>query len=66
MATPIENVLDEFKRLMEKDVFISLDNEIFRDLYRFGLLDEIIVLDNETEPNINLKLQHLKSGKTFK
>ena len=66
MATPTENVLDEFKRLMEKDVFISLDNEIFRDLYRFGLLDEEIILDNETEPNINFEITTSKIWKTFK
>lgn len=66
MITPTENILDEFKRLMEKDVFISLDNEIFRDLYRFGLLDELIVLDNGTKPNINFEITTSKIWKTFK
>lgn len=64
MATPTENVLDEFKRLMEKDVFITLDNEIIRDKHRFGLWNEII-LDNETEPNINFEITTSKIWKNI-
>jgi len=64
MATPTENVLDEFKRLMEKDVFITLDNEIIRDRHRFGLWDEII-LDNGTEPNINFEITTSKIWKNI-
>lgn len=35
-----KDVLDEFKELMEKDVSISLDDEIIKDQYRFGFINE--------------------------
>lgn len=34
-----KNILDVLE-LMEKDAFISLDNEIIEDQYKFGLIDE--------------------------
>lgn len=34
------DVLDEFKELMKKDVSISLDDEIIKDQYRFGFINE--------------------------
>ena len=36
----MEKRLDEFKELMEKDVSISLDDEIIKDQYRFGFINE--------------------------
>ena len=33
-------ILDEFKELMEKDVSITLDFEIFRDLNRYKLISD--------------------------
>jgi hypothetical protein len=35
-----KDVLDEFKELMKKDVSISLDDEIIKDQYRFGFINE--------------------------
>ena len=35
-----KDILDEFKEIMEKDVSITLDFEIFRDLNRYNILSE--------------------------
>lgn len=35
-----KDILDEFKELMEKDVSITLDFEIFRDLNRYKLISD--------------------------
>lgn len=35
-----KDILDEFKEIMEKDVSITLDFEIFQDLNRYKLISD--------------------------
>ena len=35
-----KDILDEFKELMEKDVSITLDFEIFHDLNRYNIISD--------------------------